>query len=271
VVLGEFGSSLQTIPDVVFMNDLVAYLSAVFPANDGAHRPIVSWIWNAWTPADPALGGILGADSLSVSWPKINYLITAGLKPWYLPPSASSSRPIVLPITATNTTATPVCSAAYTLTNTGRGRVHSAALQLVLKGTARAPILVPWTLTVTNTNYTGLAQAVGLNQTSISKGAVSGTADAYYQILWPAGSNNVTIGMVVSSSASNLTPTTVAINGVACQLVPSTATVAAPVSTPAATAAAAVTPAVPVARTAAPVAVQQATPVATKVPENPTR
>ncbi len=73
------------------MQDLVTYITAAYPANDGAHRPIVSWIWNAWTPADPAVGGILGSDSLSISWPKINYLITAGLAPWYSPPTASAS------------------------------------------------------------------------------------------------------------------------------------------------------------------------------------
>ncbi len=84
-------------------------------------------------------------------------------------------------------------------------------MQVTLKDSAAAPIFTPWTLTVENSNYTSVTSSFGLNLTNTGGGKVSGQANDYYNILWPSGTNNVTVNFVVESSFEDLRPT-----GVSC-------------------------------------------------------
>ena len=84
-------------------------------------------------------------------------------------------------------------------------------MQVTLKDSAAAPIFTPWTLTVENSNYTSVTSSFGLNLTNTGGGKVSGQANDYYNILWPSGTNSVTVDFVVESSYGDLRPT-----GVSC-------------------------------------------------------
>ena len=58
MVLGGFGSPLQTGVDRQAFADLAAYLQPLcgLPAclaADGAHAPIASWFWDGWAPGSP--------------------------------------------------------------------------------------------------------------------------------------------------------------------------------------------------------------------------
>eukprot|EP00891_Asterochloris_glomerata_P005014 jgi/Astpho2/5014/Aster-05948 len=203
VMIGSFGSALTSPLDVQFMNDLSDYLANAGSGNDGAHRQINSFIWNSWTPDVAVTGGILDVDYASIVWPKINYLASPnlGLLPWYSPPTGNRGRGGYVNSTS-SLAPTDICAANVSVT---------------LKDSAAAPIFTPWTLTVENSNYTSVTSSFGLNLTNTGGGKVSGQANDYYNILWPSGTNNVTVNFVVESSFEDLRPTGVSINGIACQ------------------------------------------------------
>ena len=71
------------------------------------------------------------------------------------------------------------------------------------------PLLPPWTLTLTNSDYQDVSQAYGLSNTQAANGGVTGTASDSYNILWPESTNQITVGFVVLSAGDDLRPSTV--------------------------------------------------------------
>ena len=74
------------------------------------------------------------------------------------------------------------------------------------------PVLPPWTLTVQNSNYQGISQAYGLDNTQAANGGVTGIASDNYNILWPESTNQITVGFVVLSAGNDLTPSAVSLS-----------------------------------------------------------
>ena len=70
------------------------------------------------------------------------------------------------------------------------------------------PAQVPWTLGVTSTSYTGVENVFGLAEPGFdyTTGTVSATAGNFWDLLWPQGTNSVSLGLVVSSLTQNIAP-----------------------------------------------------------------
>lgn len=108
------------------------------------------------------------------------------------------------------------CAVSYAVTEAGQGANTTAgdanylsSLQLTLTNLAvNAPIGVPYTVTVNNTAYTGVTQSVGLNLTdsTASSGVITASVPDYWNILWPSGSNNITVSMLLQGSSVDLAP-----------------------------------------------------------------
>ena len=122
---------------------------------------------------------------------------------------------MTVPINSTTVNGTS-CEVSYALTQTGQGATaangnlnYLASLQLTLANSAtNAPIAVPYTLTVNNTNYVGVTQSNGLNLTdsTAASGLITGNVADYWNTLWPAATNNVTVSMLLQGTASDLAP-----------------------------------------------------------------
>ena len=126
--------------------------------------------------------------------------------------------PITVPINSTTVNGTS-CEVSYSLTQSGQAtsgsggdRDYVAFLQLTLANSAtNAPIAVPYTLSVNNTNYVGVTQSSGLNLTdsTAQSGLITGNVGDYWNTLWPASTNNVTVSMVLQGNDANLAPSQV--------------------------------------------------------------
>lgn len=126
--------------------------------------------------------------------------------------------PITVPINSTTVNGTS-CEVSYSLTQSGQAttgsgdnRDYVAFLQLTLANSAtNAPIAVPYTLTVNNTNYIGVTQSSGMNLTdsTAQSGLITGNVGDYWNTLWPAATNNVTVSMVLQGNDANLAPSQV--------------------------------------------------------------
>ncbi|KAL3142124.1 hypothetical protein ABBQ32_004742 [Trebouxia sp. C0010 RCD-2024] len=203
-IMPEVGSPMASINDNLMMESLFSYMNATGLGKDATHSSIGSWIWNKWTPATVSEGtqGILTADYVTIDWNKVNNLTTIGLSPWYTLPTAHRQ-------------------AGQATTGSGGDRDYLAFLQLTLANSAtNAPIAVPYTLTVNNTNYVGVTQSNGLDLTdsSAQSGLITGNVDDYWNTLWPAATNNVTISLLLQGTDADLAPSQVKINALVCTL-----------------------------------------------------
>lgn len=72
---------------------------------------------------------------------------------------------------------------------------------------------VPYNVSVVSTNYTAVDQVIGLASPTFD--ATTGTATAsaanYWDLLWPQGTNSVSLGLVVSSLTNSTNPEQVSI------------------------------------------------------------
>lgn len=122
---------------------------------------------------------------------------------------------MTVPINSTTVNGTS-CEVSYALTQAGQGTTASngnpnylASLQLTLANSAtNAPIAVPYTLTINNTHYVGVTQSNGLNLTdsTAQSGIVTGNVGDYWNTLWPAATNNVSVSLLLQGTASDLAP-----------------------------------------------------------------
>ena len=126
IAIGEFGTTFAEEADQLLFTNLAQYMHNV--QSDGSqiddlHNPITSFFWFAWNANSGDTGGLVNSPNWdSIVWPKIEYLVTLGLAPWYTgaPPStavvgaASPETPAVSGNTTTGSvpalTATPAGS-----------------------------------------------------------------------------------------------------------------------------------------------------------------
>ena len=67
---------------------------------------------------------------------------------------------------------------------------------------------VPYNVSVVSSSYLSIEQVFGLVAPTFdySTGTATATAASYWDLLWPQGTNSVTLGMVVSSLTSSFQP-----------------------------------------------------------------
>ena len=128
-------------------------------------------------------------------------LVDVDLKPWFLPPSPNrtasysevvSNEPLQI--------APALCQVGVSVMEFGISDDNGpiAIVELVVKNTADTTVFPPWRFDLVNKNITGVAQSYGLTGTSLVSGMFSGHADRYWQTLWPTGSNNQTVQLVLN-------------------------------------------------------------------------
>ena len=67
---------------------------------------------------------------------------------------------------------------------------------------------VPYNVSVVSTNYTAVDQVIGLTSPSFdyTTGTATASASNYWDLLWPQGTNSVSLGLVVSSLTNSTNP-----------------------------------------------------------------
>ena len=142
------------------------------------------WIWNSRVDIDDA-----------------TLLVDVGLKPWFLPPSPNRTASYAEVVSNEPLQVAPaLCQVGVNSLASGISNDSGpiAAIEFVVKNTADTTIFPPWRFDVVNENVTGIAQSYGLTGTSLVSGMFSGHADRYWQTLWPTGSNNQTVQLVLN-------------------------------------------------------------------------
>jgi aryl-phospho-beta-D-glucosidase BglC (GH1 family) len=179
VLLGEFGSKLQTSSDQLWGNQMVDYLKGDLSGNGTNALPPgaqgISWTWWAWNPNSGDTGGILNDDWTTVNQQKVNDLkpiespVPGGPAAAVATFSVTLSAPSSTPVTVNYATAdgTAIRGKDYVAT-TGTLSFAPGVTQMIidvaiLGGTANLP---------DQTFYLDLSQAVG---GTIADGVAIGT------------------------------------------------------------------------------------------------
>ena len=87
IAIGEFGTTFADAADDLLFTNLAQYMLNI--QSDGSpvddlHNPITSFFWFAWNANSGDTGGLVNSPNWdSIVWPKIEYLQTLGLAPWY--------------------------------------------------------------------------------------------------------------------------------------------------------------------------------------------
>lgn len=162
------------------------------------------WIWDSQVDVEDAV-----------------QLLDADLKSWFLPPSPNrtasysevvSNEPLQI--------APALCEVEVNTLAIGTSNDVGAiaVIEFVVKNTADTTVFPPWRFDVVNENITGIAQSYGLTGTSVNSGMLSGRADRYWQTLWPAGSNNETLQLILNVETVPITFETM-LNGDPCETI----------------------------------------------------
>lgn len=84
-----------------------------------------------------------------------------------------------------------------------------ASIAVAVSNVGDISITPPWQLDLTGNGYLTIAQSFGLQQARVTGQGVSAVAADTWDVLWPQSTNRVTLGLVLSTSASDPTPTAV--------------------------------------------------------------
>jgi len=192
IMMGEFGTTLQSDIDKVWLQNLLAYT--------GTGVNGMSFTYWAWNPNSGDTGGIANDD-----WTTINTAKQAILQPYLIAPVAPA------PSSTSPGTSTPPatggCTAAYAQDNAWQGGFQGS---LTVKNTGGAP-LSPWQATWTWPS--GVTLASGWNATVTQSGtAVTAAAPSYSPSL--AAGASVTVGFTANGTAA--APASVKLNGTTC-------------------------------------------------------
>ena len=139
------------------------------------------------------------------------------LSPWYTPRTAHASvpepAPEVVPAAPTQVAGCQVNIGQQIAMDDGSDVVQVLIMSITNTGTTT--VQPPWTLQVTNAQWTSVLQTGGLvNGTLSSGGVLSASATSFYQWLWPSSSNR--LSLTVTALGSSSMPSNVTINGYAC-------------------------------------------------------
>ena len=238
VAVGEFGSKFVDTNDEATMTGLATYLNNTADAVDGRHNTIPNWFYWDWNADSGDTGGLVEDDWVSLAWVKLQYLTTLGLSPWYnggttvtptptpaTTPPTPTPAPTPTPTPGTTPTTSPSPAGACTVKVQAsapwqQGSGYVATVNLFVSNGGSAQILPPWTLTLTQGQWTTVNQAWNWSVSGTKGGTVTGVANQSWETLSPNGGNAVNLGMQLESSGSTFMPTAATLNGVSCKITP---------------------------------------------------
>jgi hypothetical protein len=93
---------------------------------------------------------------------------------------------------------------------------NTVNLFVTQRGNTAVP--VPWQVSYQKEDISGVASAWNMDVSLAIAGSIEGATTAPWQQLQPLGANQVNLGFIVQSKTSDVYPTSVSINGVACSL-----------------------------------------------------
>lgn len=232
VLLGEFGTKLQTTSDQQWLDTLVNYL--------GTGAGGINWTFWCWNPNSGDTGGILNDDWQSVNYAKHNKLVPiqfsfTGGNPTPTPTPTPTTTPTPTP-TATPTptpTATPTptpstggaCTVNYVITSQWNNGFNADVTITNRTGAALNGWRVTWTFGG-NQNFVNVWNGVG---------SQAGQAARVDNASWNAALPNngsTSFGFQASYSGPNAVPPNFALNGVPCNGGPAPTPTPTPVPTP---------------------------------------
>ncbi|GIF08294.1 endoglucanase [Actinoplanes siamensis] len=194
IMIGEFGTTLATDIDKVWLQSLMAYT--------GTGVNGMSFTYWSWNPNSGDTGGIANDD-----WTTVNQAKQAILQPYLIPPSGGGGTSSPSPSTSGSAPATGACKATYTQDNAWQGGFQG---QLKVQNTGGGAIN-PWK--VTWTWPSGVTLGSGWNATVTQSGTTVTAAAPGHTPSLAAGAS-VTVGFTANGTAS--APATVKLNGAAC-------------------------------------------------------
>lgn len=242
VAVGEFGSRFKEQNDISSMKDMAAYFNNTGTMADGKHEAIPNWFYWSWNANSGDTGGIVEDDWVRIIWKKIDYLLTVGLKPWYLdpskeqtppktpeetPPKVEEPTPTPLPVPDPTPAPSPelppsqgeikegVFSIKVELGDAWETKpgLYSNTVNLTVTNTGDKPIPAPWTIHISNSFYQEVTQFWNMKVLSFEKGTIVAEADQEWQALAPNGENSVNLGFIVESTNKDFVPKAMTING----------------------------------------------------------
>jgi endoglucanase len=196
IMMGEFGTTLQSDVDKVWLQNLLAYT--------GTGVNGMSFTYWSWNPNSGDTGGIANDD-----WTTINTAKQAILQPYLIPPvgggsPSSSSGP---PSSSSAPAPAGGCTATYKQDNAWQGGFQGSLTVKNTGGAAVSPWQVTWTWPA------GVTLGSGWNAT-VTQSATTVTAAAPTYAASLAAGASVTIGFTANGPAS--TPASVKLSGAAC-------------------------------------------------------
>lgn len=209
VLLGEFGTKLQTASDQLWLDNLVSYL--------GTGVNGINWTFWCWNPNSGDTGGILNDDWQTINFAKhnklvpIQYSLTGG-NPTPTPTPTPLATPTPTPVATPTPSPTPsgaACSVSYVVTSQW-GNGFNADVTI----TNRTGVtLNGWQLTWTfagNQQFVNVWNGVGSQTGQAARVSNAGWNGAV------AHNGTVAFGLQASFSGSNAIPTAFALNSIAC-------------------------------------------------------
>ena len=229
ILIGEFGSKLETSKDLESLGDLAKYID---DANLG-------WFWWSWNANSGDTGGLVSDDWIRIIWKKMDYLGKIGLESWAIggdnsPPSPTSpiKEPTPSPAASPNPPPNPrpsnpkpsrsPCQVKIKTESVwpNGGSAYSASFKITIKNKGSREVSAPWQLTLGGgPKYSKLIQSWGWNPSLESNGRlVNGVATEDWQSMKARG-GEASVGFQVTGSSEKLRPKQVRLNGVKCRVV----------------------------------------------------
>jgi hypothetical protein len=148
-------------------------------------------------------GGWLYDTGVDVSFTEIEELQGMGLRPWYLPPSGYNYIPGPGPSgegAVESAPTGPQCTANVTLGNvTSATSVPLIALiEIDVSNLATTSVLTPWYLGFSLPTVQNIVTTYGVTSASLNNGTINATLNTYDDVLFPLGTNVVSVGLTVT-------------------------------------------------------------------------
>jgi endoglucanase len=200
IMVGEFGTTLQSDIDKVWLQNLMAYM--------GSGVNGMSFTYWSWNPDSGDTGGIVGDD-----WTTVNQAKQSILQPYLIPPVPNGGGSPSSPGSSSPGSSSPTppasggCTVTYKQDNAWQGGFQGS---VTVKNAGSAAVN-PWQ--VTWTWPSGVTLGSGWNATVTQSGTTVTAAAPSYAASLAAGAS-VTIGFTANGTAS--TPASVKLGSAAC-------------------------------------------------------
>lgn len=161
-------------------------------------------------------------DSAAPSWAEVANMTRIGLRPWYSPRSAYNPLPgeplrAVVGAQAAPYTDFP-CRADYAVYDVSDSFPATGVLSVNVTNLKDVTVTPPYEVQVASSSLQQALQVFGASQLAYSQGLVTATLDQYYDILWPAGKNMISLNFIVQLTDAALQNVTISVGGLLCDI-----------------------------------------------------